>query len=259
MSAPKSAKTASSPRTPLILFISDLHLCPQAPGVTRHFLDFLGGRARAAEQLFILGDLFDVWPGDDCLDDPEDRFNVGIVDALHSLSKTGVAVSLMHGNRDFLLGDEFAARSGLRLLPDPYVLSLPAWQFVLSHGDALCTDDLDYQRFRAQVRDPTWRNAFLGKPLAERKAIAAALRQQSNSSKRAKAPYLMDVNPGATEDFLRENGYASLIHGHTHRPAKHDHIVDGIHVERWVMAEWHEDRGECLCWDGESLSREVLV
>lgn len=243
----------------MILFISDLHLSPQAPGVTRLFLDFLGGRARAAEQLFILGDLFEAWPGDDCIDDPDEHFNAGLVDALRELSTSGVAVSLMRGNRDFLLGDEFAARSASRLLADPYVLSLPTWQFVLSHGDALCTDDDDYQKFRTQVRDPAWRSAFLSRPLAERKAIAAALRQQSEASKREKPQSLMDVNPGATEDFLREHGYATLIHGHTHRPARHDHIVDGIHVERWVMADWHDSRGECLCWDGETLTREVLT
>jgi len=243
----------------LILFVSDLHLSPQAPGVTRLFLEFLGGRARAAEQLFILGDLFEAWPGDDCIDDPDDRFNAGIVDSLHALSESGVAVSLMHGNRDFLLGNDFAARSGTRLLADPYVLSLATWQFVLSHGDALCTDDQDYQAFRTQVRNPAWRTAFLAKPLAERKAIAAALRQQSESSKRDKAQYLMDVNPGTTEDFMRAHGYATFIHGHTHRPAKHDHIVDGIHVERWVMADWHDDAGECLCWDGETLTREILT
>lgn len=243
----------------MILFISDLHLAPQTPGVTRLFLDFLGGRARAAEQLFILGDLFEAWPGDDCIDDPEDRFNGGIVEALRELSAAGVAVSVMHGNRDFLLGDEFAARSGARLLQDPYVLSLPSWQFVLSHGDVLCTDDHDYLAFRAQVRDPAWRNAFLAKPLTERKAIANALRQKSETSKRDKAQHLMDLNPGATDDFLREHGYATFIHGHTHHPATHDHIVDGIHVERWVMADWHEDGGECLCWDGEQLARERLI
>lgn len=243
----------------MILFISDLHLSPQTPGVTRIFLDFLGGRARAAEHLYILGDLFEAWPGDDCIDDPDEPFNAGIVDALRALGDAGTAVSLMRGNRDFLLGDDFAARSGARLLPDPYVLSLPAWQFVLSHGDALCTDDRDYQKFRTQVRDPAWRSAFLAKPLAERKAIASALRQQSEASKREKANYLMDLNAGVTEDFLREHGYATFIHGHTHRPATHDHIVDGIHVERWVMADWHEDRGECLCWNGETLIREALA
>lgn len=242
----------------MILFISDLHLSPQAPGATRIFLDFLGGRARAAGQLWILGDLFEAWPGDDCLDDPEDALGARVAAALRACTESGTTVSVLHGNRDFLLGNAFAKRSGARLLPDPQVLSTADWQFVLAHGDALCTDDTDYQTFRAKVRDPAWRAAFLAKPLPERKAIAAAMRQQSEASKRDKAKYVMDLNPGATEDFLREHGYATFIHGHTHRPAKHDHIVDGIHVERWVLSDWHEERGECLCWDGYALSRDVL-
>ena len=246
----------------MILFISDLHLAPQAPGVQRLFLDFLGKRARAAEHLFILGDLFEAWPGDDAIDEEDARFNADIVDALRACSDAGTALSLQHGNRDFLLGEDFATRCGARLLPDPYVLSLPTWQFVLSHGDALCTDDTDYQKFRQQVRDPAWRSAFLAKPLGERQAIAAAMRQQSEDAKRDKrqrAPALMDLNPGVTEDFLRDHGYATFIHGHTHRPAVHDHIVDGIHVERWAMADWQAELGECLCWDGQQLTREPLL
>jgi UDP-2,3-diacylglucosamine hydrolase len=179
------------------------------------------------------------------------------------LSDSGVALNVMRGNRDFLLGDGFAAATGARLLTDPYVLSLPAWQFVLSHGDALCTDDLEYQAFRSQSRTPEWQTAFLAKPLAERRAIARALREQSESGKQGKKAYLMDLNPGATEDFLRDHGYATFIHGHTHRPATHDHIVDGISVERWVLADWHEGdgptRAECLVWDGEALHRENLT
>jgi len=245
----------------VIHFVSDLHLSPLTPGVTRIFLDFLRDRARAAEHLYILGDLFEVWPGDDCIDDPQDTFNGGIVNALRALSDSGVGLSVMHGNRDFLLGEEFASRSGARLLPDPYVLSLPAWQFVLSHGDELCTDDSDYLAFRTQVRTREWRASFLRKPLEERKNIAAALRQQSENSKREKlklAPNVMDLNPGATDDFLRQHGYATFIHGHTHHPATHDHMIDGIHVERWVLADWHEDRGESLVWDGDRLARESL-
>lgn len=245
----------------MILFISDLHLAPQAPAVTRSFLDFLAGRARSAEQLFILGDLFEAWPGDDCLDDPADSFAADIAAALLALSSSGVELSLMHGNRDFLLGESFMAHSGARLLADPHVLSLPAWQFVLTHGDALCTDDREYQAFRALVRQKDWQAAFLAKPLPERKQMVLALRQQSESAKRGKATFLMDVNPAATDDFLRAYGYATLIHGHTHRPARHDHMVDGIHVERWVMADWNErdGAGECLCWDGETLTRERLA
>lgn len=242
----------------MILFTSDLHLAPQVPGVTRIFLDFLAGRARAAERLFILGDLFEAWPGDDCLDDPDDAFAAAIVDALRALVAAGVEVSVMHGNRDFLLGGTFAARSGAHLLPDPYILSLPTWQFVLSHGDALCTDDHEYQAFRALVRPPSWQTAFLARPLAERRAIAVALRQGSENAKRAKAGYLMDVNSGTADDFLRAHGYATLIHGHTHRPATHDHLVDGIHVERWVLSDWSDGAGECLSWNGAALIRERL-
>lgn len=245
----------------MIHFISDLHLSAQTPGVTRIFLDFLRDRARNAEHLYILGDLFEAWPGDDCIDDPDDTFNRVIVNALHVLTETGVAVSVMHGNRDFLLGEEFANRSGARLLGDPHILTVPGWQFVLSHGDLLCTDDKEYQAFRAQVREPSWRSFFLGKPLTERKTIAAALRQQSENSKREKlkqALNLMDLNPCATDDFLRKHGYATFIHGHTHRPAVHDHLVDGIHVQRWVTSDWHENRGECLTWDGQRLLREEL-
>ena len=250
------------PEPAVIHFISDLHLSPQTSGVARIFLDYLGGRARAAEHLYILGDLFEAWPGDDCIDDADDAFNRGIVEALRALTDAGVGLSLMHGNRDFLLGDEFARRSGARPLPDPFVLSLPTWQFVLSHGDMLCTDDQDYQIFRAQIRDAGWRVGFLNKPLQERKAIALALRQQSEHMKREKLlndqQYMMDLNAAATDDFLRYNAYATFIHGHTHRPEKHDHLVDGIHVERWVLSDWHEDQGEYLCWDGEQLSRHAL-
>ncbi|MBI2306470.1 MAG: UDP-2,3-diacylglucosamine diphosphatase [Rhodocyclales bacterium] len=246
----------------MILFVSDLHLSAQTPELNALFLQFLGGRARAAEALYILGDLFEYWVGDDDLDTPADPTHAAVVSALRRLADAGVAVNVMRGNRDFLLGDGFAAASGARLLPDPYVLSLPAWQFVLSHGDALCTDDRDYQAFRAQSRSPEWQAAFLAKPLAERHAIARALRERSEAGKAQKAggaDYLMDVNAGATEDFLRTHGYATFIHGHTHKPAMHDHIVDGIHVERWVLADWHGAAGECLVWDGERLVRERLT
>ncbi|MBW7902632.1 MAG: UDP-2,3-diacylglucosamine diphosphatase [Rhodocyclaceae bacterium] len=243
----------------MILFVSDLHLSKQTPELDALFLKFLGGRARAAEALYVLGDLFEYWVGDDDLDDP---VHAAVVAALRELAESGVAVNVMRGNRDFLMGEAFAAAAGARLLPDPYVLSLPAWQFVLSHGDALCTDDREYQAFRAQSRSPEWQAAFLQKPLAERHAVARALRERSEADKREKAgraDYLMDVNPGATDDFLRAHGYATFIHGHTHRPATHDHIVDGIHVERWVLADWHDGAGECLVWDGERLSREKLT
>lgn len=247
----------------MIHFISDLHLSPQTPGIARIFLEYLGGPARAASHLYILGDLFEAWPGDDCLDAADETFYHEIVDALRKLTDAGVRLSLMHGNRDFLLGEQFISRCNAHLLTDPVVVSLPAWQFVLSHGDLLCTDDSEYQAFRARVRDPAWRHAFLGKPLEERKSIAATLRKQSENSKQEKLNhsqgYLMDLNPAATDDFLRQHGYATFIHGHTHRPATHDHWVDGIHIERWVLSDWHEDSGEYLCWDGSHLNRVTLL
>ncbi len=257
----------------MIYFISDLHLSPQAPRVTQRlfdFLDFLGQRAqsKAAKEggasllphLYILGDLFEVWLGDDCLDDPADDFSREIVAALQRLTQRGVKLSFLHGNRDFLLGEAFAQRCSAKLLKDPYTLSLPSWQFVLSHGDALCTDDAPYQNFRREVRSPLWQASFLAKPLPERRAIAQGLRRQSENAKQEKSAtsYLMDLNPGATDDFIRQHGYATFIHGHTHRPATHDHWVDGIHVERWVMADWQDERGEYLVWDGQTLRREIL-
>ncbi len=241
-----------------IHFLADLHLSPEAPGITRLFLDYLAGDARGAGQVFILGDLFEAWPGDDLLDDQDEPFAAEIAAQLKTLCDSGTAVSVQHGNRDFLLGERFAEASGSLLLPDPYTLTLPAARFVLAHGDALCTDDADYQAFRRQVRDPGWRNAFLQKPLAERKAIAAAMRRQSEMSKREKSASLMDLNPAATEDFLRRHGHATFIHGHTHQPAVHTHTVDGIRVDRWVLADWQENRGEYLAWDGRALARHVL-
>jgi UDP-2,3-diacylglucosamine hydrolase len=238
----------------LILFLSDLHLSPRSPGATRLFLDFLAGPARQASEIYLLGDLFETWIGDDDLDNPE---YAAIIAALRSTAQSGAKLRVMHGNRDFLLGADFSAASGCQLISDPHILSTAEWQFVLAHGDALCVDDLDYMRFRSQVRDLAWQAAFLAKPLAERRAIAQHLRQASADSQRDPERRYGDLDAAATEDFLRQHGYATFIHGHTHQPATHDHIVDGIHVERWVLSDWHETQGEYLAWDGEALSRHA--
>ena len=240
----------------MIFFISDLHLSPRSPGATRLFLQFLAGRARQAEELYILGDLFEAWIGDD---DSGDPFNAQVIAALHAASDAGLRISVMHGNRDFLLDDGFATATGARLLGDPHLLTTAEWQFILSHGDALCLDDATYMAFRAQVRNPAWQAALLTKPLGERRVIGAHMREVSESSQRDKDSPYTDLQAAATDDFLRDHGYVTFIHGHTHQPAKHDHIVDGIHVERWVLADWHEDRGECLVWNGEALKRETIV
>jgi UDP-2,3-diacylglucosamine hydrolase len=221
------------------------------------FLQFLAGRARQADSLYILGDLFEAWIGDDDIDD---AYNARIVAALRAVSDTGVKVSFMHGNRDFLIGQGFAGATGARLLPDPFDLALPEWSFVLAHGDALCLDDAEYQAFRARVRTPEWQEKMLGRPRFLRRLVARWMRWRSRSRQRGMPnPAYADLQGAATDDFLRDHGYVTFIHGHTHRPATHDHIVDGIHVERWVLADWHEERGECLVWDGERLTREAVL
>jgi UDP-2,3-diacylglucosamine hydrolase len=221
------------------------------------FLQFLAGRARQADSLYILGDLFEAWIGDDDIDD---AYNARIVAALRAVSDTGVKVSFMHGNRDFLIGQGFAGATGARLLPDPFDLALPEWSFVLAHGDALCLDDAEYQAFRARVRTPEWQEKMLGRPRFLRRLVARWMRWRSRSRQRGMPnPTYADLQGAATDDFLRDHGYVTFIHGHTHRPATHDHIVDGIHIERWVLADWHEERGECLVWDGERLTREAVL
>lgn len=240
----------------MIHFISDLHLSPRTPGATAILERFLAAIAAPGCALYILGDLFETWVGDD---DLESAYNASIANLFATAAGRGLAVSFLHGNRDFLLGEDFARRSGVRLIADPHVLSTPEWQFVLSHGDALCTDDLAYQQFRTQVRDPAWQSAFLVRPLTERRLLAEQMREQSIASQAGKRACEMDLNAAATDDFLRDHGYATFIHGHTHRPGHHDHIVDGIHVERWVLADWHEERGECLSWDSIMLIRRELT
>jgi UDP-2,3-diacylglucosamine hydrolase len=240
-------------------FLSDLHLSPETPGIARLFLAYLAFDARAAERIFILGDLFEAWPGDDAIDDPESDFARGVADALRRLSDRGTGVSLLHGNRDFLLGERFAERSGAALLPDPYLLSLPGGALLLTHGDALCIGDADYQSYRERVRAPAWRDAFLAQPLAERKVIAAAMRRQSEAAKREKTAPAMDVDAIATNQLLRRHGAAAMIHGHTHRPGRHEHLAEGFRAERWVLADWREDRGEYLAWDGRRFSRHALA
>ena len=237
----------------MIFFISDLHLSPRSPGATALFLRFLAGRARQAEALYILGDLFEVWVGDD-IDDP---YHNRITAALRAASDAGLKIFVMHGNRDFALGEDFARAAGISLLPDPYDLTLPEWSFVLSHGDALCLDDLAYQAYRTKVRDPEWQRKMRAKPRFLRSLLGRYIRWRSSRNKRGGQTYA-DLSPDATDDFLRTHGYATFIHGHTHRPATHDHLVDGIPVQRWVLADWHEDCGEFLCFDGKQFHRHAL-
>jgi UDP-2,3-diacylglucosamine hydrolase len=227
-----------------VFFISDLHLCDARPDINRVFFEFLRGPARTAESLYVLGDLFEYWAGDDDLDEP---FNRSVAAALAEYSRTGIPLKFMHGNRDFLLDGEFARTCGGTLLDDPHALDLFGASTLLMHGDTLCTDDLDYQKFRIQVRNPKWQKSFLALPLEQRKRQIEAVRETSESEKQRKAPEIMDVNPGAVERVLREHAYPRLIHGHTHRPARHIHRVDGRSCERWVLADWYRAGSYLRC------------
>lgn len=229
------------------LFISDLHLSPERPAISRVFFDFLRGPARQAEALYILGDLFDYWAGDDDLADP---FNLRTTEALAQLSGHGVGLYFLPGNRDLLIGEAWSRACRAHLLPDPSLVDLYGTPTLLLHGDTLCQEDAEYQVFRARVHDPEWQRQFLAKPLAERRAAITDLRSQSESEKRGKPAEIMDVTPAAVEAVLRQHGYPRLIHGHTHRPARHLHQVDGRSCERWVLSDWYQHGEYLRCDEG---------
>ena len=246
---------AAADRSPAVaalpaLFISDLHLSEDRPATTAAFLRFLHGPARRAGSLYILGDLFEYWAGDDDVASP---FNHALCAALHELPARGVAVHYLTGNRDLLAAAGFAAAAGLTLLPDPSLIRCGTQRVLLSHGDALCTDDLAYQAFRRQARDPVWQAGFLAQPLAARKAFIENLRRQSEAAKQQKSMEIMDVNADAVAALLREHGHPTLVHGHTHRPARHVHDVDGQACARWVLADWHEE-ATWLAFDGQEFT-----
>ena len=217
------------------LFISDLHLEPDRPAMTALFLDFLRQGARQADALYILGDLFEAWVGDD--DDAE--LGYVVAEALRALSDSGVPLFFIHGNRDFLLGPRFAAAGGIQLLPETVVIELAGEPILLMHGDTLCTDDVDYQSFRARVRDPAWWAHTLALPLAQRRILAGQLRETSQQATQQKAADITDVNPAAVDTALRAFGVHHLIHGHTHRPAVHQWTLDGRPARRTVLGDWH--------------------
>ncbi|MBI2296145.1 MAG: UDP-2,3-diacylglucosamine diphosphatase [Betaproteobacteria bacterium] len=226
------------------LFISDLHLSPERPRINEVFFDFVARTAAQAEALYILGDLFEYWVGDDDLDD---AFNASVAHALRKLSGKGIALYLMQGNRDVLLGQAFAGNCGAKLLADSILLDLHGIRTLVMHGDTLCTDDVDYQRFRAYAHDPETQRKFLAQPLAERKKQMLDMRTRSEQHKQDQAPEITDVAPATVEQTLREFGYPRLIHGHTHRPARHVHVVDGRTCERWVLNDWYQRGGYLRC------------
>lgn len=218
------------------LFASDLHLDSEAPWAIDAFGAFLDGAARDCDALYLLGDLFEAWVGDD----DDDAGNARVCEALARLTGAGVTVYAMHGNRDFLLGAGFERRTGVKLLPDPVCVELHGTPTLLSHGDVFCTEDLPYQELRGIVREPGWQQRFLSLPLATRRALATAARAGSKAHTERQIPVLMDVNPGAVDRALRATGARRLIHGHTHRPAIHQLTVDGTPAERVVLAPWYE-------------------
>jgi UDP-2,3-diacylglucosamine hydrolase len=224
------------------LFISDLHLCAARPAVTRLFLDFLEREASRARALYILGDLFEYWIGDEAADTDEFR---STIQGMHALTGRGVPLYVMHGNRDFLMGERFSHASGAKLIADPTVVDLYGERTLLMHGDSLCTLDVEHMKFREMVRDASWQKNFLAQPLSEREAIARQYREMSKSAMAMKAADIMDVEQRTVETVMRQNGVQRLIHGHTHRPAEHAFTLQGKPATRTVLGDWY-DQGSVL-------------
>jgi UDP-2,3-diacylglucosamine hydrolase len=236
------------------LFISDLHIALEKPEITRRFLAFLNDRAPKAAALYILGDLFDAWIGDDDLTPP----NNSIRKQLRQLTDSGTRVYLQQGNRDFLIGKRFSDDTGVTLLDDYAAIDLYGTPTLLTHGDLLCTDDLAYQAFRTKSHTPEWQQAVLSKPLFLRLLAARWYRIRSYFHKRKKAQDIMDVAQDTVVKVMRERRCLRLIHGHTHRPAVHDFPMDGQTVQRFVLAAWDKHSGQALCWDKDGYHIEKI-
>ncbi len=230
------------------LFISDLHLHEERPQITRAFFHFLHTQAIHAEALYILGDFFDAWIGDD--DDAQ--LPQEVATELFALKKKGVAIYFMHGNRDFLLGSTYTSKAGMTLIPDGIIIDLYGTPTLLMHGDSLCTDDTEYQQFRTMVRSPQWQQQILAQPLAVRRALAAQMREKSQSMNSLKAEDIMDVSHAEVITQMEAAGVSRLIHGHTHRPARHQLIINNKPAERIVLGDWH-DSGWCIKADHTNL------
>lgn len=233
--SPPTERFFSKQLTVTELFVSDLHLDGHSVAATERFLAFLEHEAREARVLYILGDLFEAWIGDDDPDPTKSR----ICDGLRQLTGRGIGCFVLHGNRDFLLGEQFAARTGCRLLPDPVIATFDSEAVLLTHGDALCVDDRPYQELRTTVRQPSWQKRFLRLPLATRELLANQARRGSQAHTSRTIPHIMDVNAAAVEAVWR-TGVSRIIHGHTHRPGIHPASFQGRPVERIVLGAWYE-------------------
>jgi len=228
------------------LFISDLHLEADRPEIAQQFLKFLKTEAPGADALYILGDLFESWVGDD---DPNPHYQT-IKQAIRTLADKGVPVCFMHGNRDFMIGADFARETGAQILADPHVIEINGESVLLSHGDAWCTDDIEYQAVRQMTRDPQWQAMMLQKPLEERLAFAAQARAASIARGGTMDEKIADVNATAVENAMREAGVQKLLHGHTHRPNIHSFTLDGRNAIRIVLGDWYE-QGSVVRWDAD--------
>lgn len=237
-----------------ILFISDLHISLEKPEITRRFLSFLSDRAPKAAAVYILGDLFDAWIGDDDFTPPNNKIRT----QLKQLVDSGTPVYLQQGNRDFLLGKQFSKDTGVILLDEYAVIDLHGTPTLLTHGDLLCTDDLAYQVFRVKSHSPEWQQLVLSKPLFLRLMAARWYRIRSFFHKRKKTQAIMDVNQDTVLNIMRERHCLRLIHGHTHRPALHNFKIDGQIAQRFVLAAWSKDAAEVLCWSGTGYKIETL-
>jgi UDP-2,3-diacylglucosamine hydrolase len=235
------------------LFVSDLHLDAAAPEAVDQFLDFLRTDVADAEALYILGDLFEVWVGDD---DP-DPTKARVCEGLRALTATGVGCFVLHGNRDFLIGRDFCRRTGSRLLADPVVADLDGERVLLTHGDALCTDDHSYQELRSTVRTPEWQRRFLALPLADRELIANQARAGSKEHTSRTIPNIMDVNQDAVSTAYRATKVRRIIHGHTHRPGVHDTAIEGEAAQRLVLGAWYEQGSYIRYENGRYDLREL--
>jgi UDP-2,3-diacylglucosamine hydrolase len=235
------------------LFVSDLHLDSASPEIARQFHTFLAGEARAADALYVLGDLFEAWLGDD---DPDPAVRATVA-ALRSLVDSGVRCFVMHGNRDFLIGDRFCRETGATLLADGAVVQLYGERVLLMHGDALCTGDASYQRLRRIVRNPVVRRILRSMTLGQRRRLAGKMRAGSRRHIGMTAPEIMDVNATAVAEALRAAGVRTLVHGHTHRPAVHELTVDGMPARRIVLGDWYT-QGSVLDWSSEGFELRTL-